>query len=273
MASIRFDEVTKVYADGTRAVDSLGLTVAEGEFMVLVGPSGCGKTTALRMVAGLEDISEGTILVGDRVVNDVPSKDRDIAMVFQNYALYPHMTVAQNLAFGLKLRRLSGSRSTAGGAAAAAPDPSTACRENHARSGGQRQRVAGRATREPVAFPILLSPIRRRSSRQTRAEIPAPTQARNHDLRHPRPGRSDDDGDRIAVMRNGVLQQIGTPRSLHPPGEHLATFIGSSMNVLPPTRSPSAGGYRRSRPEHIRLGANGTAPATFDAVVEVVEYL
>src|ERR1700728_2898559 len=107
MAAIRFEGVSKVYGDGTRAVNMLDLTIAEGEFMVFVGPSGCGKTTALRMVAGLEEITEGTILIGERVVNRVSAKDRDIAMVFQNYALYPHMTVAQNLAFGLKLRKLS----------------------------------------------------------------------------------------------------------------------------------------------------------------------
>jgi multiple sugar transport system ATP-binding protein len=107
MAAIRFEEVSKVYPDGTRAVEELDLEIDEGEFMVFVGPSGCGKTTALRMVAGLEEISGGTIVIGDRVVNDVQPKDRDVAMVFQNYALYPHMTVSQNLAFGLKLHKLS----------------------------------------------------------------------------------------------------------------------------------------------------------------------
>ena len=106
MAEVVLDDVGKVYPDGTHAVSDLDLRIDDGEFMVFVGPSGCGKTTALRMVAGLEDITSGTIAIGDRVVNDVPSKDRDVAMVFQNYALYPHMTVAQNLAFGLKLRKL-----------------------------------------------------------------------------------------------------------------------------------------------------------------------
>ena len=116
MAAIEFHEVSKVFPDGTRAVDSLDLQIKEDEFMVFVGPSGCGKTTALRMVAGLEEISEGTILIGGRVVNEVSSKDRDVAMVFQNYALYPHMTVAQNLAFGLKLRKLDKAGGPAQGA-------------------------------------------------------------------------------------------------------------------------------------------------------------
>src|SRR3984957_842435 len=108
MAAISFDGVSKVYGDGTRAVNGLDLEIEEGEFMVFVGPSGCGKTTALRMVAGLEEITAGTVTIGERIVNDVSPKDRDIAMVFQNYALYPHMTVAQNLAFGLKLRKIGG---------------------------------------------------------------------------------------------------------------------------------------------------------------------
>src|SRR5713226_2238625 len=120
MAAIEFQSVTKVYADGTRAVDSLELAIEEDEFMVFVGPSGCGKTTALRMVAGLEEISDGTILIGGRAVNEVSPKDRDIAMVFQNYALYPHMTVAQNLAFGLKLRKVDKAEARRRVAAAAA---------------------------------------------------------------------------------------------------------------------------------------------------------
>src|SRR5882757_7108113 len=156
MADIEVDGVSKVYPDGTRAVNSLDLVIDEGEFMVFVGPSGCGKTTALRMVAGLEEISEGTIRIGDRVVNHVPSRDRDVAMVFQSYALYPHLDVRDNIAFGLKLRKV--------------PKPEIDKRVNNAAnvlglgeylerrpgalSGGQRQRVAmGRAiVREPAAF-------------------------------------------------------------------------------------------------------------------------
>src|SRR6202163_782146 len=148
MAAIRFDCVSKVYGDGTRAVNALDLAIEEGEFMVFVGPSGCGKTTALRMVAGLEEISAGTIMIGERVVNHVSPKDRDIAMVFQNYALYPHMTVAQNLGFGLKLRKLSkadvAQRVRAAATTLGLEDYLE--RKPGALSGGQRQRVAmGRA--------------------------------------------------------------------------------------------------------------------------------
>ena len=141
MAAIEFQEVSKVYPDGTRAVDSLELTIEDDEFMVLVGPSGCGKTTALRMVAGLEEISDGTILIGGRVVNEISPKDRDVAMVFQNYALYPHMTVAQNLAFGLKLRGAAKSeiRRRVGVAAATLGLEDYLERKPGALSGGQRQ--------------------------------------------------------------------------------------------------------------------------------------
>jgi multiple sugar transport system ATP-binding protein len=286
MASIRFEDVSKVYADGTRAVDSLGLIVAEGEFMVLVGPSGCGKTTALRMVAGLEEISDGAILVGDRVVNDVSSKDRDIAMVFQNYALYPHMTVADNLAFGLKLRRLPRVEIDRRVQAAAASLDLEQClaRKPRALSGGQRQRVAlGRAiVREPAAF-LMDEPLSNLDAAlrvQTRAEIlklqhrlGTTTIYVTHDQ-----VEAMTMGDRIAVMRHGILQQIGTPEELYtrPVNVFVATFIGSpSMNVLPADTIGvgGAGTLAGFRPEHIRLGANETASAAFDAVVEVVEYL
>src|SRR6266851_8173953 len=144
MAAIEFQEVSKIYPDGTLAVDSLDLMINEGEFMVFVGPSGCGKTTALRMVAGLEEISEGTISIGDRVVNDVSPKDRDIAMVFQTYALYPHMTVEENLAFGLQLRKLSKAEITRKVLTAAKTLglEDFLQRKPRALSGGQRQRVA-----------------------------------------------------------------------------------------------------------------------------------
>src|SRR6185312_1734876 len=156
VAEVVLDEVTKVYADGIKAVDSLDLDVADGEFMVLVGPSGCGKTTALRMVAGLEEISGGVVRIGDRVVNHVPSRDRDIAMVFQSYALYPHLSVYENIAFGLRVKKMPKQeidRRVRNAAEILGLDPFLK-RKPRALSGGQRQRVAmGRAiVREPAAF-------------------------------------------------------------------------------------------------------------------------
>ena len=156
MTAIALEDVWKVFADGTEAVRALDLDIADGEFMVLVGPSGCGKTTALRMVAGLEAVTKGTIRIGDRVVNDVPPKDRDIAMVFQNYALYPHMTVFENMAFGLKLQKLSRDEISrrVGEAARILGLGDLLNRKPKALSGGQRQRVAmGRAiVRHPHVF-------------------------------------------------------------------------------------------------------------------------
>ncbi|HUK76847.1 MAG TPA: ATP-binding cassette domain-containing protein, partial [Thermoleophilia bacterium] len=156
MAEVSFDDVSKVYADGTRAVDGMTLAVEDGEFMVLVGPSGCGKTTALRMVAGLEDISAGVVRIGDRVVNNVPSRDRDIAMVFQSYALYPHLNVYDNIAFGLKLQKRPKAEIDVAvhKAAGILGLEEYLGRKPRALSGGQRQRVAmGRAiVREPRAF-------------------------------------------------------------------------------------------------------------------------
>ena len=177
MAAICFEGVSKVYGDGTRAVDGLDLEIREGEFMVFVGPSGCGKTTALRMVAGLEEISSGSVVIGDREVNDISPKDRDIAMVFQNYALYPHMTVAANLAFGLKLQKLNRDEieRRVQDAAAALDLEDYLERKPKALSGGQRQRVAlGRAiVREPVAF-LMDEPLSNLDAAlrvQTRGEI------------------------------------------------------------------------------------------------------
>ena len=203
MAEVVLDQMTKIYENGFEAVSDLDLDIADGEFLVLVGPSGCGKSTALRMVAGLEDITEGELRIGGRRVNEVPSRDRDIAMVFQSYALYPHMSVADNISFGLKLRKMpkdeidaprrrrpprrSGSRSC-----------STAGRGML--SGGQRQRVAmGRAiVRNPQVF-LMDEPLSNLDAKlrvQMRADIAAPAaRARRHDhLRHPRPDRGDDDG-------------------------------------------------------------------------------
>jgi ABC-type sugar transport system ATPase subunit len=286
MAAICFDGVSKIYGDGTRAVDSLDLDIEEGEFMVFVGPSGCGKTTALRMVAGLEEISGGRVVIGEREVNDVSPKDRDIAMVFQNYALYPHMTVAANLAFGLKLQKVSRSEieRRVRDAAVALDLQDYLERKPKALSGGQRQRVAlGRAiVREPAAF-LMDEPLSNLDAAlrvQTRGEI-LKLQKRlgtttiyvTHDQ-----VEAMTMGDRIAVMRKGVLQQIGTPQALYtrPANTFVATFIGSpAMNLVPAAaigieRDQLLAGFR---PEHVSLGAVGDGALGFEAVIELVEYL
>ena len=177
MAEVVFDGVTKVYADGTKAVNSLALEIADGEFMVLVGPSGCGKTTALRMVAGLEEISSGLVRIGDRVVNHVPSRDRDIAMVFQSYALYPHLSIYDNIAFGLRVKKMPKQEidRRVQNAAKVLGLEAFLKRKPRALSGGQRQRVAmGRAiVREPAAF-LMDEPLSNLDAKlrvQMRAEI------------------------------------------------------------------------------------------------------
>jgi multiple sugar transport system ATP-binding protein len=243
VADIEFQGVAKVYDDGTRAVDGLDLAIDEGEFMVFVGPSGCGKTTALRMVAGLEQISEGTIRIGDRIVNNVSPKDRDIAMVFQTYALYPHMTVEENLAFGLKLRKLTkveiGRRVHA--AANTLGLEEFLQRKPRALSGGQRQRVAmGRAiVREPRAY-LMDEPLSNLDAKlrvQMRAEIhklqrelAVTTIYVTHDQTEAMTM-----GDRVAVMRSGHLQQVDNPERLYewPANRFVAGFIGSpAMNMV-----------------------------------------
>jgi multiple sugar transport system ATP-binding protein len=243
MAAIEFQEVSKVYPDGTRAVDSLELVIDDDEFMVFVGPSGCGKTTALRMVAGLEEISDGAILIGGRVVNEISPKDRDVAMVFQNYALYPHMTVAQNLAFGLKLRKIDKSevRRRVVTAATTLGLEDYLERKPGALSGGQRQRVAmGRAiVREPRAY-LMDEPLSNLDAQlrvQMRAEIHklqrtlgVTTIYVTHDQTEAMTM-----GDRIAVMRGGILQQVDTPERVYrwPANRFVAGFIGSpSMNMV-----------------------------------------
>ncbi len=306
MATVTFDHVTKRFGDVV-AVNDLSLQVRDGEFLVLVGPSGCGKTTALRMLAGLEEASSGSIYIGDRLVNDVAPKDRDIAMVFQNYALYPHMSVYDNISFGLRLR--------------GTPKPEIERRVREVAevlglkdllqrkpkelSGGQRQRVAlGRAiAREPAVF-LMDEPLSNLDAKlriQTRAEL---------EKIHQRVGKTTiyvthdqveamTMGDRIAVMRDGLLQQIGAPQELHdhPVNLFVAGFIGSpAMNFFPATvnaeGSADAGftkvplgarGERAKgkdvivgiRPEDIhdltREPQNGKLPV--DATVEVVEYL
>jgi multiple sugar transport system ATP-binding protein len=243
MAQIVLDDVTKVYAGNTRAVDSLSLDIPDGDFMVFVGPSGCGKSTALRMIAGLEDITSGTISIGERIVNDLPPKDRDIAMVFQNYALYPHMTVEENLAFGLQLRKTpkhEQQRRVGEVAKMLGLEPYLK-RKPAALSGGQRQRVAmGRAiVREPQAY-LMDEPLSnldaklrvsmRANLAQLHDRLGVTTIYVTHDQIEAMTL-----GTRVAVLKDGQLQQVDTPQSLfdHPANLFVATFIGSpSMNLV-----------------------------------------
>jgi multiple sugar transport system ATP-binding protein len=252
MAGVTFDDVSKIYPDGTRAVSSLDLSIVDGEFMVLVGPSGCGKTTALRMVAGLEDISEGVLRIGDRVVNHVAPRDRDIAMVFQSYALYPHLTVYDNIAFSLRLRGAPKSEidKRVHETAATLGLEEFLKRKPRALSGGQRQRVAmGRAiVREPAAF-LMDEPLSNLDAKlrvQTRAEISAlqdrlgtTTVYVTHDQ-----VEAMTMGDRVAVMRKGELQQVAPPQELYdrPVNLFVGGFIGSpAMNMLEATLEESGG--------------------------------
>jgi multiple sugar transport system ATP-binding protein len=261
MAEIAYEHVFKVFPDGTQAVHDLELEIRDGELMVLVGPSGCGKTTALRMLAGLEEISDGEIRIGDRIVNDLTPKDRDIAMVFQSYALYPHMTVEQNLAFGLKLRKLPKKEveERVTRAARILQIEEFLKRKPRALSGGQRQRVAmGRAiVREPQAF-LMDEPLSNLDAKlrvQMRAEI--------HQLQR-RLGvttiyvthdqvEAMTMGDRVAVMNAGHLQQVDTPQVLYdkPVNEFVAGFIGSpSINLVESELARSNGHLEVSLGEH-----------------------
>jgi multiple sugar transport system ATP-binding protein len=244
MATVTFDHATRLYPGGTRAaVDSLSLDIADGEFLVLVGPSGCGKSTSLRMLAGLEEVNDGHIFIGERDVTDIPPKDRDIAMVFQNYALYPHMTVAENMGFALKIAGVNkDERAQRVQEAAKLLDlePYLA-RKPKALSGGQRQRVAmGRAiVRQPQVF-LMDEPLSNLDAKlrvQTRTQI-ASLQRRlgvttvyvTHDQ-----VEALTMGDRIAVLKDGILQQVGTPRDLYerPQNVFVAGFIGSpAMNLF-----------------------------------------
>jgi multiple sugar transport system ATP-binding protein len=253
VAEVVLDEVTKVYADGTKAVDSLALDVADGEFVVLVGPSGCGKTTALRMVAGLEEISGGVVRIGQRVVNHVPSRDRDIAMVFQSYALYPHLSVYDNIAFGLRVKKMPKQeidRRVRNAAQVLGLEPFLK-RKPRALSGGQRQRVAmGRAiVREPAAF-LMDEPLSNLDAKlrvHMRAEVSrlqrglgTTTIYVTHDQ-----VEAMTMGDRVAVMRKGELQQVADPQTLYdrPVNLFVGGFIGSpAMNMIEATVTRANGG-------------------------------
>ena len=309
MATVTFDQLTKAYADGTIAVKELELLIKDGEFLVLVGPSGCGKTTALRCLAGLEEITAGQIKIGDRVVNRVPSKDRNIAMVFQSYALYPHMTVFDNLAFGLKLLKTPKQeiRRRVEEAAKILDLEQLLDRKPKALSGGQRQRVAlGRAiVREPAAF-LMDEPLSNLDAKlrvQTRAEIlrlqkrlDTTTIYVTHDQ-----VEAMTMGDRIAVMNHGVLQQVGTPPDLYdnPVNVFVAAFIGSpAMNFATARahdghlelggttlelsgRAAKAAEQNRGRdlligfrPEDLQLELqDGSRAVRIPARIDVVEYL
>jgi multiple sugar transport system ATP-binding protein len=269
LAEIVLDDVWKVYPDGTQAVRSLDLDIADGEFVVFVGPSGCGKTTALRMIAGLEPISKGTVRIGTRVVNQIPPKERDIAMVFQNYALYPHMSVFDNMAFGLKLAKMPKREidQRVRDAARILGLEELLHRKPKALSGGQRQRVAmGRAiVRHPQAF-LMDEPLSNLDAKlrvQTRSEI----SKLQHDLGVTTIYVTHDQveamtmGDRVAVIRKGVLQQVDTPQTLyeHPVNLFVAGFIGSpAMNLIDATlhgtngdMAVEVGGFRLPLPDDV----------------------
>ncbi len=312
MATVTFEHVNKVYGE-FHAVKDLNLEIGDGEFMVLVGPSGCGKTTSLRMIAGLEEITSGTLKIGDKVVNDVPPKDRDIAMVFQSYALYPHMSVRENLAFGLKLRKVAKSEidRRVNEAAETIQLQNLLERKPKELSGGQRQRVAlGRAiVREPAVF-LMDEPLSNLDAKlrvQTRAEI-----ARLHQRLQTTVVYVTHDqveamtmGTRIAVMNDGLLMQVGTPQVLYdtPLNRFVAGFIGSpSMNFVdvtvegtgdaarligpgdwslptPPRLRAIAGDIAGRklvagfRPEHLDIGEVGPDHGSFRSRADVVEYL
>jgi multiple sugar transport system ATP-binding protein len=271
MAAVNFEGVTKTYPDGTTAVNGLDLEIVDREFMVLVGPSGCGKTTALRMVAGLEDISRGVLKIGERIVNHVPSRDRDIAMVFQSYALYPHLSVYDNIAFGLKIKKLPRNEidKRVQNAAKILGLEAFLQRKPRALSGGQRQRVAmGRAiVREPAVF-LMDEPLSNLDAKlrvQMRAEIAGlqrdlgvTTVYVTHDQ-----VEAMTMGDKVAVMRKGELQQVADPQTLYdqPVNLFVAGFIGSpSMNMVEATLEARNGGYVAKVGEQtITIGADELA--------------
>jgi multiple sugar transport system ATP-binding protein len=307
MATVEFEHIVKRYGTATPVIKDLCLRIEDREFLVLVGPSGCGKSTALRMIAGLEDVSGGKLRIGDRVVNDVHPKERDIAMVFQNYALYPHMTCYENMAFALKLRKLPRDEidRRVRAAAKALEIEHLVERKPKALSGGQRQRVAiGRAiVREPKVF-LMDEPLSNLDAKlrvSMRAEIKRLHQKLATTFVYVTHDQTEAMtlGDRIAVLKGGDLMQCDTPHELYHRPENLfvATFIGSpQMNLLEATLSldgeravltgpklklalPKRAGFRDGkvvvgiRPEHLLLTGTGTAAdgEGFTSVVEVTE--
>jgi multiple sugar transport system ATP-binding protein len=273
VSTINLESVTKHFPGGVVAVNDLSLDVEEGEFMVLVGPSGCGKTTALRMVAGLEPVTSGQIRIADRVVTRLPPRDRDIAMVFQNYALYAHMSVRGNMAFGLKMARIPRAeiRRRVDEAANMLGLVDLLDRKPKQLSGGQRQRVAmGRAiVREPSAF-LMDEPLSNLDAKlrvemrgeiiRVQRRIAAPTLYVTHDQTEAMTM-----GDRVAILRDGVLQQLGTPDEIYdePVNLFVAGFIGSpSMNLIPATlegRAAAFGGSRLELPQRTLEARPGLA--------------
>ena len=296
MAQVVLKDLNKKY-DEVHAVKDVNLTIRDKEFMVLVGPSGCGKTTTLRMVAGLEEITAGEIAIGDRVVNDLPPKDRDIAMVFQNYALYPHMSVYDNMAFGLKMRKFPKAEigKRVQDAAEILGIQDLLKRKPRQLSGGQRQRVAvGRAiVRHPQVF-LFDEPLQLHERLETTAIYVTHDQVEAMTL-----------GSRVVVMKDGWVQQVGEPLEIYskPANKFVAGFIGSpSMNFVSVTLTDGAGTlfaeasgikikvpqerastlmpYKGQtvtlgvRPEDLRVGTSTDSPdLSFEAVVEVVEPL
>jgi len=313
MSSVALDHLTKRYGGASPAVDDVTLEVADGEFMCFVGPSGCGKTTALRMICGLESISGGEVRIGEKVVNDLPARDRDLALVFQTYALYPHMTVFQNMSFGMEIRKVpKAERQKAVHEAARILDLEEYLQRKPSQlSGGQRQRVAlGRAiVRQPAAF-LMDEPLSNLDAKlrvQTRAEIARLHQRLGATMIYVTHDQIEamTMADRIAVLRAGRLEQIGTPRELYeqPANRFVAGFIGSpSMNFAELTveHAPdgtvsargegidveltdaqagvlAAAGLNTAivgvRPEHLALQREGEHGVHISADVDVVEFL
>ena len=268
MARIALESVSKVYPDGTRAVSDLDLAIEDGELMVFVGPSGCGKTSALRMIAGLEEITGGTIRIGETTVNELPPKDRDVAMIFQNYALYPHMNAYDNMAFALKMRGIDKSERDrrVRDAARVLGLEDVLTKKPRTLSGGQRQRVAmGRAiVREPQAF-LMDEPLSNLDAKlrvQMRAEIARIQRALDVTTIYVTHDQSEAMtlGDRVAVMRKGELQQLDTPQNLYrkPVNLFVAEFIGSpAMNLV---EAQISGGRARFGPHELPVdGRSGLA--------------